>query len=69
MYVNVLLACMYIYYDCAWCSQRLKEGIWTPGTEVTDNGESWSESWELNLGLPEKQPVLLTNESFLQLLS
>lgn len=44
--MNVFPACMHVH---AWCSQRLEEGIKSPGTGVVDSSELPGEFWELNL--------------------
>lgn len=46
--------------------QRTEEGLGSPGTGVTDGGESPSGYWESNFTSLEKRPVLLTSEISLQ---
>ena len=42
---------MSVYYVCAWCMQRSKEGIGSTGTGVKDSSELPCGCWELNPGL------------------
>lgn len=62
----LLPACTQAYYLRAWYMQSLEEGITALGTGVY--GWQWTTVWvlELNLGLLEKHPVLLTSEPHLQ---
>jgi hypothetical protein len=53
---------------CAWCLQRPKEGIRFV-TRVTNGCELPCGCWELNPGLQEEEPVLLTTEPSLQALT
>lgn len=66
MYMAVLSECMSVPLLCACCPQRLQEGIRSQGTRATDG--SWLPSWylDLNLGLLEEQPMLLTTKPSLQ---
>lgn len=36
MHMSVFLACVAVYHRCAWCSQKLEEGIGSPGNRVID---------------------------------
>jgi hypothetical protein len=66
MYKAVLPVCMSVPLLCACCPQKLQEGIRSQGTRATDG--SWLPSWylDLNLGLLEEQPMLLTIKPYLQ---
>jgi hypothetical protein len=60
--IDVLLAYIYIWTECIQCPQRPEEGVRSLGTGVRDSYELPCGCWELNLGPPEKQPVLLRAE-------
>ena len=47
------------------CLRRPEEGVRFPGIGVTDGCEPSFRFWELNSGLLEGQPVLLTTEPIL----
>jgi hypothetical protein len=63
-YIDVLPACMSMYHVHARYPQRQEESIESLGVETRDSCESPCGCWELNLGLLEEQPVLLTIELF-----
>ena len=57
--MGVFAMCMSVNQVYAWCLQRPEV---RSGTEVVDSCELACESWELNSGSLEGQPVLLTTE-------
>ena len=59
MCIGVLSACMFLFHVCTVCALS-KEDIGFSGTTVTDNYVSPGGFWELNLGLLEEQPGVLT---------
>lgn len=59
--MGVLPACM----SAPSYSQRPEKGVGSPGMGVTDRPELLHKYWELNLGSPEEQQVLLTADAFL----
>lgn len=59
MCVNSLPACMSVQHFYAWCSWR-PEGTAFSGIGVMDGCGLPHWCWDLNLGLQEKQLVLLT---------
>lgn len=66
--MSILPACLYVHYLCAWCLQRPKEVVGSPGTGVTDDSVQLYGFWELNLAYLEDQLVLLIPEACLQTL-
>lgn len=63
MYTDVFPACMSVHL-CAWCLQRLEEGIGSPGTRATDGCLLLCGIWEPILDALGKQPELISSESF-----
>lgn len=56
--MSVLPAFTYMYYACAWCSQRSEKGIGSSGTRATVNHrELWAQGTELR---PSLEQVLFT---------
>ena len=51
-----------LYSMCVKCLCRPEDGDKSPGTGTRYGHEHLCKSWELNLGLLEEQPVLLTAE-------
>lgn len=60
--------CMSLCHVCAWCPQRLEEGVRALGTEVIDDDEMPCGSLEMNLDPLKEQLLLLTVEPSLQTL-
>jgi hypothetical protein len=59
---------MLVHLVCTWCLRRPEEDVKSPGaSSVKSHYEPVCECWELNSGLVEGQPVLLTAESPLHL--
>jgi hypothetical protein len=52
-----------VYHMNTWCLLRPEENVGASETEVIDDCELPCGCWELNLGLLEEQPVLLSTES------
>lgn len=46
--IQSLPACIYVYYEHAWCLRRLEEGIWYPETRLTDGCDILFGFQELN---------------------
>lgn len=59
MYVNILPPCICIPHVCL-VPKEVRKSVEFPGTGVMDKCEPLCGCWELNLGLPQEQPVLLT---------
>lgn len=57
--VSVLLAYMSVHYIHAWCLLRSKEGIGSPGSEISDGCELLCGYWDLNLDSLEEQVRLI----------
>lgn len=60
MGASVWTACVSLHNGSAWCPGRLEEGIRSPETGVTDNGEQPCGCWELNVDLLQEQQLFLT---------
>lgn len=57
--ISVLLACMSVHHIHAWCLLRSKEGIGSPGSEITDGCELLCGYWDLNLDSLQEQVLLI----------
>ena len=66
MCISVLPNYVYTNHIRAWCLQRSEEGVGSPRTGVIDGCEPPCRCQELNSGLLEEQPVLLTTKPSLQ---
>lgn len=63
-YVYEYLSCIQMQHLCVWCPQRPEVAIRFPGTKVT---VLWAAVWAMgNLGVLEKEPVLLPTQPSLQ---
>lgn len=58
--MGIFGACMSMHHACAWCLFRSEQGIWFPGTVVTDTYELSCKYFKLSSGLLEEQSQLLT---------
>ena len=67
--MSILPACIYVYDVCACCPQTLEEGIRSPVSGITDGCELSYGYQESHPGPLEEQPVLLSAEPSLQLLT
>jgi hypothetical protein len=67
MCLGVLLACISVYHLCARSPERTEKSIRLPGTGIPESHETPCGGWEVNSGLLQEQPVLLTREPSLQL--
>jgi hypothetical protein len=73
MYINISLACMYMYQMCLWFLWR-PEGVSTGDhrchrTELTEDCELSRGCWELGLGPLQEQHMLMTGKPWLVLLA
>lgn len=50
-----------VHHMQAWCPQK-SEGVRSPGIGIIDVCELPCECWELNMGPPQKEQVLLTTK-------
>ena len=66
MCMGVLSDCVSVYNVHVCHPQRLEEGVRSVSISIIDGCELPCGCWDLNPGLLEEQPVLLTSEPTLQ---